>query len=213
MDSVTIVIGVTLVLLGVVFYALSVNSKKKKERQILQILAGVTGNDDCKISKYDILNHAVIGFDEFSNSVVVSRNVAGEESSQIINLAEIQRCRVSELSRSFSTKEGTIKAFDRIDLVFVNKDKNTTGCFGGVLQCGDRPAYFSRGATVSCEVVCDSYRQNSVVLNEFVKIVLPISLRSCSKGTEHLLNAKVRSLGMVNITQIPMFSLGLLLFG
>jgi len=124
MDSVTIVIGATLVLLGVVFYALSVNSKKKKERQILQVLAGVTGNDDCKISQYDILNHAVIGFDEFSNSVLVSRNVAGEESSQIINLAEIQRCRVSELSRSFSTKEGTIKAFDRIDLVFVNKDKN-----------------------------------------------------------------------------------------
>ena len=124
MDSVTIVIGAVLLLLCVVFYVLNINSKKKKERQMLQILEGVAGSADCRISKYDILNHAIIGFDESSKSVLVSRNVAGEESSQIINLGEIQRCRVAELRRSVGTKEGTIKAFDRIDLVFVNKNKN-----------------------------------------------------------------------------------------
>ncbi|BBE20045.1 hypothetical protein AQPE_4236 [Aquipluma nitroreducens] len=59
-----------------------------------------------------------------ANIVFVVSNVNSIESSQQIDLADILKCRVIESSRSVSTKEGSLKVVDKIELSFVNPDKN-----------------------------------------------------------------------------------------
>ncbi|MDD2305357.1 MAG: hypothetical protein PHP53_11720 [Prolixibacteraceae bacterium] len=124
MDSNTMVIGVIIVLFGITLYILNSRSKKKKEAQFLQPLSRLAEKDNCKISQYDIWNDSVIGIDETQNTVFAIRKKKEKENSIVVNLAEIFRCRVIEVSRTSGPKEGNAIAFDRIDLAFINKDKS-----------------------------------------------------------------------------------------
>ncbi len=124
MDSNTIVIGGIIVLFGITLYILNSRSKKKKEAQFLQPLSRLAEKDNCKISQYDIWNDSVIGIDETQNTVFAIRKKKEKETSIVVNLAEIFRCRVIEVSRTSGPKEGNAIAFDRIDLAFINKDKS-----------------------------------------------------------------------------------------
>ena len=124
MDSNTIVIGGIIVLFGITLYILNSRSKKKKEAQFLQPLSRLAEKDNCKISQYDIWNDSVIGIDETQNTVFAIRKKKEKETSIVVNLAEIFRCRVIEVSRTSGPKEGNVIAFDRIDLAFINKDKS-----------------------------------------------------------------------------------------
>lgn len=124
MDSNTMVIGVIIVLFGITLYILNSRSKKKKEAQFLQPLSRLAEKDNCKISQYDIWNDSVIGIDETQNTVFAIRKKKEKETSIVVNLAEIFRCRVIEVSRTSGPKEGNAIAFDRIDLAFINKDKS-----------------------------------------------------------------------------------------
>jgi hypothetical protein len=124
MDSNTIVIGGIIVLFVITLYILNSRSKKKKEAQFLQPLNRLAEKDNCKISQYDIWNDSVIGIDETQNTVFVIRKKKEKETSIVVNLSEIFRCRVIEVSRTSGPKEGNAIAFDRIDLAFINKDKS-----------------------------------------------------------------------------------------
>lgn len=124
MDSNTIVIGGIIVLFGITLYILNIRSKKKKEAQFLQPLSRLAEKDNCKISQYDIWNNSVIGIDTTQNIVFAIRKKKENETSVVVNLAEIFRCRVIEVSRTSGPKEGNSIAFDRIDLAFINKDKS-----------------------------------------------------------------------------------------
>ena len=124
MDSNTIVIGGIIVLFGIILYILNSRSKKKKEAQFLQSLSRLAEKDNCKISQYDIWNNSVIGIDTTQNIVFAIRKKKENETSVVVNLAEIFRCRVIEVSRTSGPKEGNAIAFDRIDLAFINKDKS-----------------------------------------------------------------------------------------
>jgi len=124
MDSNTMVIGGIIVLFGITLYILNSRSKKKKEAQFLQPLSRLAEKDNCKISQYDIWNDSVIGIDETQNTVFAIRKKKEKETSIIVNLAEIFRCRVIEVSRTSGPKDGNAIAFDRIDLAFINKDKS-----------------------------------------------------------------------------------------
>ena len=66
----------------------------------------------------------MIGIDETQNVVFAIRKTKEKETSIAVNLAEVFRCSVAEISRTSGPKEGNIKAFDRIELVFTNKDKS-----------------------------------------------------------------------------------------
>ena len=124
MDSSIIVIGGIIVLFGITLYVLISSSKKRKEAQFLQPLSQLAEKDNCKISQYDIWNNSVIGIDATQDMVFAIRRTKEKETSIVVNLAEIFRCKVAEISRTSGPKEGNIKAFDRIELVFSNKDKS-----------------------------------------------------------------------------------------
>ena len=124
MDSNTMVIGGIIVLFGITLYVLISSSRKRKEAQFLQPLRQLAEKDNCKISQYDIWNNSVIGIDATQNMVFAIRRTKEKETSIVVNLAEIFRCKVIEVSRTSGPKEGNMIAFDRIDLAFINKDKS-----------------------------------------------------------------------------------------
>jgi len=119
-----IITGVVCLLLLVIIVASTSKSKKKKQVRFLDPLNRLAESADCKISNYDIWNDSVIGIDGVKNVVFAIRKTNGTEENITINLAEIFRCRVAEISRVTGPKEGNMKVFDRIDLVFVNKEKS-----------------------------------------------------------------------------------------
>jgi len=122
-SSTTITMGI-FILICIILFVIINGNKKKKAKQFLQTLNDFAEKENCKISTYDIWNNSVIGIDDATNRVFVIRKINDNETSQRINLAEIFRCRVVEVSRTSGPKEGNMKAFDRIDLVFSNKDKS-----------------------------------------------------------------------------------------
>lgn len=119
-----IITGVLCLLLLVIIVVSTSKSKKKKQVEYLDPLNRLAESAGCKISQYDIWNESVIGIDELKNVVHAIRKTNGHEENITINLAEIFRCRVAEISRVSGPKEGNIKVFDRIDLVFTNKEKS-----------------------------------------------------------------------------------------
>ena len=112
------------ILICIILFVIINSNKKKKAKQYLLPLNELAENKNCTISRYDIWSDSVIGIDETQNIVFAIRKTKEKESSIEVNLAEIFRCRVAEVSRTSGPKEGSIKAFDRIDLVFSNKDKS-----------------------------------------------------------------------------------------
>jgi BioD-like phosphotransacetylase family protein len=99
-------------------------SKKEKERQFLQPIKELAEKNRCKVSRFDLFNNSVIGIDELNNFIFLIRKTKGNEISLVINLMEIQKCRVNEVTRLASSKDGSVKIFDKIELVLTNKDKN-----------------------------------------------------------------------------------------
>jgi len=120
----TTIITTGIILFCIVLFVLQSRNKKQKEAQFLQPLFELAEKNNCKISKYERLNNSFIGIDEVANIVFVVNNVNSIESSQQIDLADILKCRVIESSRTVSTKEGSIKVVDKIELALVNPDKN-----------------------------------------------------------------------------------------
>ena len=122
MDLKLILIGVIVLLCIILFLFVSKN-KKNKRSKFLRPLFRLAEENNSQISKYECWNKSVIGIDELNNKVFVIKNVNKTETSQFINLADIQKCRVNKIGRNVSGKEGSIHVVDKIELVFINRDK------------------------------------------------------------------------------------------
>jgi hypothetical protein len=122
--SLGLIVGVALVALLAVIIIVSTNkSRKAKKIKFLDPLHELASREGCHISYHDIWSESVIGIDESKSKIFVVRKTTGSEAELVVNLSEIFRCRVAEISRTSGPKEGNIIAFDRIDLVFMNKEK------------------------------------------------------------------------------------------
>jgi hypothetical protein len=124
MDLSLIIISTICLLLFILLLVLANKSKKKKQARFLDPLNSLAESANCRISTHNIWNNSVIGFDETRHFIFAIHGTKTGRVELAINLAEIFRCKVSEISRSSGPKDGNLKIFDRIDLVFVNKDKN-----------------------------------------------------------------------------------------
>ena len=131
MDSGTILTGGIIIFFCMILFVLINRNKRKKEKRFLQPLNGLAEKHRCKISQYEIWNNSIIGIDHLTNQVFFIKRITDEETFQHIKLAEIQKCRVSEVGRTVALASRTVgisgmgvKVIDRVELVFVNHDKN-----------------------------------------------------------------------------------------
>ena len=124
MDLHTIIIGVIFILICLLPVLIMSRNKKKKEVQFLQLLFGLAERNNYKISNYEQWNNSAIGIDKVANFVFIINKIDEVETTQQINLADIQKCRVAESSRIVGDKGANMKAVDKIELAFINRDKN-----------------------------------------------------------------------------------------
>jgi hypothetical protein len=124
MDLHTIIIGGIFLLICLIPVLITNRNNKKKKSQFLQLLFKLAERNNCKISNFEQWNNSIIGIGEDSNSVFVISKIDEVETSLQINLADIQKCRVMESSRTVGEKGATMKVVDKIELAFINRDKN-----------------------------------------------------------------------------------------
>jgi len=120
----TIITIVLVILFFVILYVYTGWSKKNKREKLIRKLLELAEKNSCQISDYELWNKSILGIDKEKNFVFGVKKYNDKETSQIINLADFQKCRVNESSRVVSTKESSNKVVDRIDVVLNNIDRN-----------------------------------------------------------------------------------------
>jgi hypothetical protein len=118
-----IITGVICVLLILVIYISTSKNRKKKYNEYIVPLLQFAEANNCTVTTTDIWNTSVIGIDDHRGFVFFIQKSGDGENKAVINLADVFRCKVAEISRITSPKEGSLKVFDRIDLVVTYKDK------------------------------------------------------------------------------------------
>lgn len=124
MDLGTSIVGVIIILICIIPFALMSINRRKKERKLLQGLTEIAQRNNCKISRYELWNNSTIGIDDTTLMIFYTRKSKDIETSQQINLAEIQKCRIVNLSRTVSNKDGNFKVTEKLELAFSFQDKN-----------------------------------------------------------------------------------------
>jgi len=124
MDLGTTITGIVIILICIIPFALMSINSRKKEKKLLQGLTEIAERNNCKISRYELWNSSTIGIDDTSLIIFYTRKSKDIETSQQINLVEIQKCRLVNLSRTVSNKDGNFKVIDKLELAFSFQDKN-----------------------------------------------------------------------------------------
>jgi hypothetical protein len=129
MDFVTIIIALIIILVCVVPFIIMGRNNKKKERQFLETLSSLAGKYNATVSQYDIWNHTAIGADEGMNMIFFTKKSKNATSLQQVAIAEIQKCRVVNTSRSVSHNNSNTAVIDKLELAFQYQDRNRAELF------------------------------------------------------------------------------------
>jgi hypothetical protein len=124
MESGSFIFILVIVLVIVVLIVVSNINKKKKEKQLLSALKVMAGKNNDIISEFDLWNSSRIGIDKTTQRLFFIRNTETEEVSKVVDLPEILRGKVVNISKSINYKGSSQAVVERIELVLTNRDKN-----------------------------------------------------------------------------------------
>ena len=124
MDKGTTIMGIVIVLICALPIILSTVNNSKRKKRILQGLYDFAAINNCKISKYAMINNLTIGIDEPSLMIFFIKKTNENDILQQINLSEIQKCKVINSARSVKSKDNSLNVIEKIELAFAFKDKN-----------------------------------------------------------------------------------------
>lgn len=122
--STSLIITGVIFLLCITIYVISISNNKKKENKFLNNISRLSGISTDKITRYDIWDHSVIAMNESVAELYFIKNSADDQTFQKIQLSEIQRCWVNEVSRTVSIKGSNIKVVEKVELILGNKQKS-----------------------------------------------------------------------------------------
>jgi len=102
-----------------------INSKKKrKEKLFIQLLLDLAEKSNSKITQRDLWNNSQIGIDKEACRLFYIKQTNSEEVIKVVDLSEIQKCRVINTSRTVNFKDSVQTVLEKLELAFVNQDKN-----------------------------------------------------------------------------------------
>jgi lipopolysaccharide export LptBFGC system permease protein LptF len=124
MDLGTIVISLVIIIICSAPFVIMSIKNSKKEKRMLQNLVDIAAQKNNRINLHELWNNSIIGMDSINATVFYARNIKDKEISQQINLAEVEKCRVINSSRTLSNKNGNFTIVDKLELGFLFQDKN-----------------------------------------------------------------------------------------
>ncbi len=122
MDLGSAIIGIVFLAACIVPFVIIHINRSSKERKMLELLSDFAKQHQCNLSQHELCGDYVIGIDEAQNFVFFHKKNKVKESTQYIDLADIQSCKTVSTSRTFNGNEGNTKVIERLILVFTSHD-------------------------------------------------------------------------------------------
>lgn len=121
MDTGTTIIGL-IIILAVLFpiYYLSRHSGLKKKKTMQQ-LTDIASENNCVISKSEIFGTQAFAIDFDAAQLFYIGHYQGEPYRKNINLKNIKRCKVNQITRQAGTNGSYYKIVDKVEVVFSMK--------------------------------------------------------------------------------------------
>jgi hypothetical protein len=118
--SSTIIGIVCIILFFVPIYFLS-RSGASKRKQRLSALLALSEKNGLRLSAKEVWNDYTIGIDDTSKQVVYVKNAEEDHQEILIQLKDIARCSINNISREVKTSAGTQRIIEQIELQFFHK--------------------------------------------------------------------------------------------
>jgi len=126
MELGTIIISVIFLALAFSPVLLMRQSRKKLEKAMLQSLAQVATRHKGSLSKHEFFGNFAIGIDESNHMVFYVKQDRDKLEEAVVNLADMQDCKVSNISKTIKSKgdSESYTVVDRLDLSFTPREKS-----------------------------------------------------------------------------------------
>ena len=82
-----------------------------------------------KINEHDIWNNSVIGIDTNAHKLFCVKEATGNQLQQEINLVEVQKCRLNNVSKTVNTPDGKQTLIEKLELIFIYHDHSKPETF------------------------------------------------------------------------------------
>lgn len=124
MDLETLEIALVLVAICIVPFIIMGTNKKKRDKQLLQLLLDSASKENCKITQSELLNDVAIGLDETNNKLFFFKKIESIEIAQHVSLLEMKSCGILNSNRLMDSKKKKDVIIEKIGLSFTPLDKN-----------------------------------------------------------------------------------------
>jgi hypothetical protein len=119
MDLTAIISSIALVALITIPFIIHHLRRKKKENKFLMEVISLTGNKNVKISHKEFWRDGyAICMDDNSRKIVYRNSHKEKGENAIIDLSEVEKCRIVNKSRKVNNPTGNNIITDRLELVF-----------------------------------------------------------------------------------------------
>jgi hypothetical protein len=93
--------------------------KKQRDLNFIKEFSNMAEKENIVISKREILNNCyAIGIDNHSGKLLYINKRNDEAENVIIELSEVDKCRIANINKTFKTQDGKNNLSDRIELIF-----------------------------------------------------------------------------------------------
>jgi len=114
MEICTTAVGLVLIAICALPFALMYVSRRKRVHQRLTSLRKIADDNGSPVSKYDIGGNFIIGMDAEPKKIYFYKSQNGSDVQQVVDLAGIHTCKVQKATRG----SGTSGMMSRIELAF-----------------------------------------------------------------------------------------------
>ena len=127
MDIATILlIGTTVLIICVLPFLIRHNKKKKKEKEIKEVISRLAAKSNSGVDEYDWWNKTIIGIDNSNRKLFFIKKIHDKELQSAIDLSNIQMGRVINSHRSVINGNYNVIQKLQLGLISKNKDKPET---------------------------------------------------------------------------------------
>lgn len=123
MDIASIVIGILFLLAFTLPFFFLNRSQKSNHKVLAQVFSQAAAKHGLNIPSPEFWGRVyAIGLDETANKLLYLKHKEGSEQEALIDLAEVEKCKVENHSRTVKNHNVSTKMTDRMELVFSFKE-------------------------------------------------------------------------------------------
>jgi hypothetical protein len=123
MDTGTMVVGLFMLALCVLPFALIHFNRKKIRGQMLFSISKMVAHEEGKLTDFEFTTSAIIGLDGNQNKVFLYRKHKDRETRELIKLSDFQRCELEKIFSLGQKASQDASEIERVNLKFIPKTK------------------------------------------------------------------------------------------